>query len=191
MEGQGWLQWTRLLMFWAGIRSAESKVDREGRGRFSVETTWGRTFEFLVKNIGEAREWVDIIMQAVAYWKVWWWRKPVGTFPVDPPCWGAHPLQPTLALLVVLLLFFADRARGSEEVQEAPRYYATREGLWEPRWCCVDHAPLYRPMCPPGPCWWSCLCLVQMAMTATVAMPKVTGQIRTLTTARGVGRLCG
>lgn len=51
-------------------RSADSKADREQRGRFSVETAWGRTFEFLVKNVAEAREWVNVINDATKYWKV-------------------------------------------------------------------------------------------------------------------------
>jgi hypothetical protein len=49
---------------------AACKADKTQHGRFSVETAWGRTFEFMVKNIGEAQEWVQVIKAAIAYWKV-------------------------------------------------------------------------------------------------------------------------
>jgi hypothetical protein len=47
-----------------------AKVASELRGRFFVETAWGRSFEFQCKSIGEAREWVAVFTEAMVYWQV-------------------------------------------------------------------------------------------------------------------------
>jgi hypothetical protein len=51
-------------------RSATSRADGKGMGRFYVETTWGRSFEFRVPRLTEAQEWVRMFNAAIRYWKV-------------------------------------------------------------------------------------------------------------------------
>ena len=69
------LFWLPLCRRWccAGVcagSGTSAKVGKKGNGRFNIETAWGRSFEFMVKNVGEAKEWVQVIKEAMAYWKV-------------------------------------------------------------------------------------------------------------------------